>query len=149
MASAAAASGRYGWLPGKEVYKGEFESARTMAADPTDRDKERLKAGKTYGGDRFQVVEDSPAAEIPDGYEEIAYFPAAEEMAGLSSMGQEKRVKLLRKSAAGSGVSSMTAMPSTDRPDTRPWEQARLLAQSYSDGRGTGWMSRGTMLSDV
>lgn len=148
MASVAATPGRYGWLPGKEIYKGEFESARSMAADPGDTGKERLKAGKSYGGDRFRVVEDSPMADTPEGYEEIAYFPAADELSSLAPTGSQKRVKLLRKSAAGGGVNSMTATPSGDRPDTRPWENARSLAQAYTSRQGSGWMLGGVLGSD-
>ena len=143
MASLASAPGRYGWLPGKEIYKSEFEAARSGLA--AGRDKERLKAGDTYGGDRFLVAEDAQIpgrSETPEGYEETAYYPAAEEGLSISSLGGDKRVRLLRKSAMGSSVANQTAIP---EPNRKNWETARGLAEAYASKTGTGWMLGGIM----
>ncbi len=144
MASLASAPGRYGWLPGKEIYKSEFEAARSGLA--AGRDKERLKAGDTYGGDRFLVAEDSSIpgrSETPEGYEEIAYYPAAEDGLSISSMGGDKRVRLLRKSANTPSISNQVAIPRSSSSGPESWAQARGLAETYSNQQGTGWLFGG------
>ena len=148
MASLASAPGRYGWLPGKEIYKSEFEAARSGLA--AGRDKERLRAGDSYGGDRFLVAEDAQIpgrSETPEGYEEIAYYPAAENGLSISSLGGDKRVRLLRKSAMGPSVANQTAIPEPSASNRKNWETARGLAEAYTSKAGTGWMFGGIMSS--
>lgn len=144
-------SSDYGWLPGKELYRTEFEQLRRTSPVPGDDREDAVKADVEYGNGRYRTVTDrddwTGPQGLPEGYEEVAYLPSADD--GMAApVGSRGRVKLLRRKEGG--LPSNTVMPDAPMGPSAPaapaapspsWGAARSRASQFlasSTNQGIG-----------